>query len=163
MDIEIDETKSKRILILMILIALAGGAGTFFAIRNVMTTRFSTTALVTPSPSPAPASTGVETELFRLKVGGQYQTNELITVKLLQVTEDSRCPATVQCVWQGRLVAEIELFMDQKKQNMKISTDANEVMFENRIIRLMEVTPSPHEPGKQISQSEYQIMFVIES
>lgn len=102
----------------------------------------------------------IESDSFILKVGEDHTTNAL-TIKLLNVKEDSRCSASVQCVWQGRVVADIELKSGDKTYKTDISTEANETVYEGYTIRLMEVAPAPAEPGKKIPESEYQITFVI--
>lgn len=55
----------------------------------------------TPAPDPAPTA-----ERPGLSYGGLGETIQVgaLTVRPIAVTEDSRCPADVNCVWSGRLV-----------------------------------------------------------
>lgn len=40
---------------------------------------------------------------------GQYAVVDGLRIRPIRIVEDSRCPATVQCVWAGRLVVETEI------------------------------------------------------
>ena len=51
-----------------------------------------------------------DTETIQLREGGNMQVNNTnLNISFLKITEDSRCPENVQCVWAGVAVAEIEV------------------------------------------------------
>lgn len=58
-----------------------------------------------PTPEPFPTTGYVFGESFELKIGQTIQAEKL-TVTFSNVTEDSRCPSDVRCVWAGRVVVE---------------------------------------------------------
>ena len=57
-----------------------------------------------PPASVPPASVAPEGSLVAL---GETVASGKATLTALRVIEDSRCPANVQCVWQGRVVVEV--------------------------------------------------------
>jgi len=104
---------------------------------------------------------------FQLKVN---QTTSLesdsIKIKFLNVTEDSRCPSDVTCVWQG----EVKIFVNIIKNNKALGDfsltsragDKNLAtqVFDGYSIQVVKVVPYPTS-GKKISLSDYVATFVI--
>ena len=85
-----------------------------------------------------------------------------ITIKFLSISEDSRCPEGVTCVWAGVAIADLELSSKTEKakpasiatMNWQAKNHSKNVLFENYSIELMEVT----NPDKNISnKGKYKI------
>jgi hypothetical protein len=108
-------------------------------------------------------------EIFSLKVN---QTAELDTdgmkITLLEITEDSRCPTTVECFWAGRVVAEFKVEMngesliktltDNPENDPSLSTTFTAF---GHLVKLEEVTPYP-ETTASIPQKDYIVKIEIE-
>jgi hypothetical protein len=108
-------------------------------------------------------------EIFSLKVN---QTAELDTdgmkITLLEITEDSRCPTTVECFWAGRVVAEFKVEMngesliktltDNPENDPSLSTSFTAF---GHLVKLDEVTPYP-ETTNSIPQKDYVVKIEIE-
>jgi hypothetical protein len=100
------------------------------------------------------------------------QTAELATdgmkITLLEITEDSRCPSTVVCIWAGRVVAEFKVEKDGETV-IKSLTDnpendptlSSEFTAFGHLVKLDEVTPYP-ETTNAIPQKDYVVKIEIE-
>jgi hypothetical protein len=60
-----------------------------------------------PVVTPSPLVTKLPYGKVSLSIG-QTATFDNLTLKLLRVTEDSRCPQDVQCIWAGTFKVEVE-------------------------------------------------------
>lgn len=97
---------------------------------------------------------------FDLKINETYSVSDALKIKLLNVTSDSRCPETANCIWQGQVTALVGV--TQKGQdlgNFSLSTMAGHV-FENYDLSILQVNPSKS-IDKQIAPSDYTITFAI--
>lgn len=94
-----------------------------------------------------------------LKVGETEQI-EGLSVSVLEVTEDSRCPLDVVCVWEGRVVARVTLDDGTDSETGPIALGES-VPFGSYTVTLREVLPEKRE-NKQIDQSDYQLLFDVE-
>lgn len=87
---------------------------------------------------------------FTLDVGQGASVNDAeLSVKFLRVTEDSRCPSTVQCVWAGNGQVEIETRDggETTKHLLNTMEGAKEVIVGVYRIRLVSLDPAPVTPG----------------
>lgn len=91
---------------------------------------------------------------------GRNVTAYGVTVKPLEVTDDSRCPAGVTCAWAGtvRLRAQVTSSLGSYEQVMTLG---EAVTTGSERITLTGVEPSPVE-GEVIEQSEYRFAIRIE-
>lgn len=104
---------------------------------------------------------------FQLKVN---QTSSLesdnIKVKFLNVTEDSRCPAGVTCIWEGQVKIIVNIIKNDKSLgNFVLTSRAGQPdmaiqTFDEHSIQLVKVEPYPTN-GKKISLSDYVATFII--
>ncbi len=79
------------------------------------------TATTTPSGTVAePPASG---NSFSLKVGQKAQIGT-IALTLHAVTEDSRCPANVNCIWTGRVSAEFDAVSGKTAERITLKTDS---------------------------------------
>ncbi len=92
--------------------------------------------------------------------------SENLSVKFVNVAEDSRCPVGVECIWAGQ--AKIELEIKQKDEEPEIivliSQAGREELAKKDIdgysIRLLEVKP-PRLPQQELRLSDYIISISI--
>lgn len=130
-----------------------------------------------PPPPPIPASVNDE---FILAPGQSAAiTGTDLTLKLIAVSGDERCPLEIECTESGPVTLSIAI---QKAANgpaeftLQTFTDNNgrapkgpfegiqDLMeFEGHIIRVMAVLPYPVNSMGAIKDSEYQVSFVVTS
>ena len=87
---------------------------------------------------------------------GQEKTSSRgkITVKFVEIVEDSRCPPDVECVWAGNAKIRITLAKGRKaaktfELNSALKPDS--ILFEGYDIRLVDVRPRPGERVKMVA------------
>ena len=58
-------------------------------------------------------------ESFMLRIGhtAEWQEDPRIQIRFASVTEDSRCPQNIQCVWAGRAIMAITLIENDKTKS----------------------------------------------
>ena len=97
---------------------------------------------------------------FALRVG---QTASLgggggLQITLETIDEDSRCPVGLTCVWAGDAVAVVRLQVSSGAEGVfELHTHSRfdrEAAFEGYTVRLIELSPVPHE-GSTIELEEY--------
>lgn len=92
------------------------------------------------------------------QIGLFYTKNDSVPVKikLIKVTEDSRCPKGAHCIWAGVILADV--LIDNEYLN---TADKKLDSFKNKKIYISAATPSP-EINISINQKEYKIEFTVE-
>ena len=97
-------------------------------------------------------------EVFELRVGNSVtMANSDITIIFEDVTDDSRCPTSVECVWAG----EAKLSIRFNKQNLVFSTyDKLEIEVGSYKIKLEGLEPYPEHPS-QIQKGDYRASFIV--
>ncbi|HJU90148.1 MAG TPA: hypothetical protein VJ672_12185 [Gemmatimonadaceae bacterium] len=99
-------------------------------------------------------------ETFSLRVGETAQVRgtggDDIHVTFVSVTEDSRCPTGVQCVWEGNARLRLVVAQGGLSSSTSINTtvDPKSAAFAGHTLQLVELRPHPH-VGEPISQSAY--------
>ena len=93
--------------------------------------------------------------------------SENIQIKFSNVTEDSRCPTGVQCIWQGRVSVNITIVKnDQNKGDFSLTLGDNEKLairaFDGFYIKLLEVNPYPAFPSHNIDLDQYVATLFVE-
>lgn len=111
---------------------------------------------------------------FRQDIPFQLQINQSallqskgITVQFLNVTEDSRCPSGVMCIWQGQVKTTIGIWQGgQDLGNFTLGLTPDKTMaikkFDNYFIRLINVDPYPISTKKTL-YSDYVITLQVSS
>ena len=124
-------------------------------------------ATPTPEPTVTPAGATLD-HPFALHVGQSITlAAEGLTVRFDGVSEDSRCPAEVACVWSGR--ASLSVMIKQTNQpelTQTLSTRSTPVHTEQLIylayqLTLVEVKPLPEKSGTAILPDQYTATFKI--
>ena len=101
---------------------------------------------------------------FRLEI---HQTafieSENIKIKFMDVTEDSRCPSEVVCVWAGQVKILVNISKDDEDLGdaTLIADDDQAVKtFDGYSVRLLKVDPYPIST-EQIELSDYIIIMIV--
>lgn len=96
-------------------------------------------------------------EQLKLKAG-QQKTAKIgrIQVKFLELIEDSRCPADVNCVWAGIARIKVRLSKNGKTAEFELNTNHKDkpVIFQGYSVGLTALTPHPTTTSKY-SQAAY--------
>ncbi len=91
-------------------------------------------------------------------------TSESMIVKFIEVTEDSRCPKGVECIWAGRVSCEVEIVKDGVSNRIILTqtglTDNTEVYTYQNYTIVSYVLPYP-EAGKPIAKSDYRLSLTV--
>jgi hypothetical protein len=92
-----------------------------------------------------------------------------VSVKFFNVTEDSRCPADVVCIWEGQVTVMLGLTentTDLGRFNLTLGGGGNASMAEREVgsyvIKLTEVQPYPYS-SRPTMPSDYNATFVLTS
>lgn len=96
---------------------------------------------------------------FELKIGEIANIDSLLYVSFLNVTEDSRCPSDVTCVWQGSSSIEVDVSTNENDfgtQIIKLGDDGTKSsqLLGDYFIRLTMLKPYPA-TTHEITPSEY--------
>ncbi len=102
---------------------------------------------------------------FSLSIGQSVViTGEDLEIRFVEVSEDSRCPKDVTCVWEGRVIALVEISADGSSQQLKLTQPGlteQYVMETYKDYQLtFKVEPYPEE-GKEIAADEYRLLLII--
>ena len=110
----------------------------------------------------------VEVPKIGIKVSmGETVKIQDVSVKFIQVLEDSRCPKNTNCIWAGRVIAEVEVTSDGKKEikNLifgELRADENEskVVFSSKEVNIigLDVTPYP-DVTEKMDKSSYSLVI----
>lgn len=104
---------------------------------------------------------------FKLKIGQEaFVEKENIKIKFLNITEDSRCPMDVVCVWGGEVSVLVNIV--KNNQNIgnlvftkKVTTENLESEIDKEYsIKLIKVEPYPISKQK-IEDSDYVITLLL--
>ena len=104
-------------------------------------------------------------EEFSLHIGETASIKgEQLRIEFLEISEDSRCPRNVTCVWEGRAIAIIEISKGNSSQKIELVvpglTDAPiKTQFEEYEF-VFKILPYP-EAEVQISPDEYRLMLTV--
>jgi hypothetical protein len=120
-------------------------------------------SLAGAQPSDVAAEVG---KPFTLKVGQNADVEPLgVSVTFVNVTEDSRCPSDVTCIWAGQvsIVVDVKASGNSSRIALTLSGGQSEAKsLGSYSIRLVDVQPYPVST-KKISPSEYVVTLVLES
>jgi hypothetical protein len=102
-------------------------------------------------------------EILRLKIGDSENVDgKDLIVKFNDIIEDSRCPETTECVWEGQVRVhltaeekELELILRAGKENLAKDT------LNNIVYTLLSVTPYPG-PEAPIAKEDYEIELKVD-
>ena len=90
---------------------------------------------------------------FELKVGTEAQLAPGVSLQFLEVTGDSRCPASVQCIQAGEATVRVQLSVSGQGRLLELSTNPtpphpSETSALGYRVKLLDVAPYPATPGR---------------
>ncbi|KKU49601.1 MAG: hypothetical protein UX71_C0010G0011 [Parcubacteria group bacterium GW2011_GWA1_47_10] len=91
---------------------------------------------------------------------GETKNVNGVRITLNKIVEDSRCPSDVQCIWAGRLVANVTLKSDTDEQTLDLASDAAPKTFDTFLVSIAGISPE-----KLVSEpsTSYKITFKVEN
>lgn len=103
-----------------------------------------------------PLTPASSTQLYKAKIG-QIVGPTTLTINPLEVTDDSRCPANVQCVWAGTVKVKTQVVRNgtTTAENFELAVPRT---FGSTTITLVEVLPQPT-PSTKIPKESYELTF----
>lgn len=102
----------------------------------------------------------VATSEITLGVGEKGKVGD-VSIILNAVTQDSRCPADVQCIWAGAVSLNVTLSDTLHSETVDISSAETPRIFGENEISIVSIVP-PSRSKKEILKSEYKITFHVE-
>jgi hypothetical protein len=109
--------------------------------------------LLTACATVPPASTGPTAGLGQIAVVGG------LTIRPIEVVEDSRCPAQVRCVWAGRLIVRARMNGPGWTQVRDFELGGFQAVDQYRV-KLISAEPQKAEPG-EIDRRAYRFTFAV--
>lgn len=105
-------------------------------------------------------------EEFTLRIGETASIKgEQLRIQFLEISEDSRCPRNVTCVWEGRAIAVIDiLHEDTSKQIMLTEHGLSDLSAKEKFGEyelLFRILPYPEEAEVQISTDDYRLELTV--
>ena len=106
-------------------------------------------------------------EIIELKIGEQAAIKgSNLELTFVDLSEDSRCPSSVVCIWEGRAIVNLQLKINNDLEEIElISRSGHPQIAEKSIgdwdIRLVNVSPYP-ETQTPIEKEKYIISLVVE-
>ena len=92
--------------------------------------------------------------------------SENLSIKFVNVVEDSRCPVGVKCIWAGQAEIEVEIkHKDKEPEKIVLISQAGreelaETQVDDYLIRLLKVEPS-RQKDVELQLSDYIIMIKV--
>jgi hypothetical protein len=102
-------------------------------------------------------------ETFTLDVGKQKTAKKSrLKIKFLEVTEDSRCPTGVDCIWAGNAKIKVKIVGSHSSQIFEFNTNMGPKgdIFDGWAITIDKLTPYP-QANKEIDKKCYRVEFAI--
>jgi hypothetical protein len=86
--------------------------------------------------------------------------DDAIQVRFVEVTEDSRCPKDVQCVWAGEVKVRLTVRRGAGAEEEQTLTEREELALDTRRLTLVRVDPYPVSTQK-IAKKDYRATFKV--
>jgi len=107
-------------------------------------------------------------EEFSLHIGESIGIiGEDLEIEFVEVSEDSRCPKDVTCIWEGRVTAVVEISTGGSSQQLNLSqpglTDAPAREKYGGYELTYKVEPYPEKAEMEITSDEYRLLIVVNS
>ncbi|UCC81236.1 MAG: hypothetical protein JSW64_07740 [Candidatus Zixiibacteriota bacterium] len=90
---------------------------------------------------------------------------ENLSIKFVNVTEDSRCPVGVECIWAGQAKIEVEIKREDEEPEIIVLTsqagreELAEMQVKDYFIKLLKVEP-PRQKDVELKLSDYNITLI---
>lgn len=113
-------------------------------------------------PAPVATSSAPDTQRhfsFALRVGESTTVGGL-TVKLIEIESDSRCPRTAVCIWAGEVAAKVQLTSANRNEAVTLHSMSAVSTFGDYQIGITGVSPARQRTAP--AKSEYHLTFSVE-
>lgn len=100
---------------------------------------------------------------FTLAVGQSAVVEENVRLTLKSVTDDSRCPVDVTCVWEGDAKVSVDVLTPTPREEHELHTSGRfdrEAKHGAYQIKLVRLEPAPRSTAPP-SSSDYRATFVV--
>lgn len=89
-------------------------------------------------------------------------SSEGLSITFIEVTEDSRCPVDVTCVWEGNAATAIELAhaMVETPASLNTALEPRTATLAGYTVKLIGLAPKPREQGS-IDPASYRATFRV--
>lgn len=110
----------------------------------------------------------VEVPKIGIKVPmGETVVVEDVEIKFVQVLEDSRCPKYTTCIWAGRVIVEVEVTSNGKKESQSLilgelreDEKESKTVFSSEDITILGLDVTPYPDGtKEMDKSSYTLLI----
>ena len=110
-----------------------------------------------------PAIAGRQPESVKVQVNKERVTpKSKVTIRFVELVEDSRCPADVNCVWAGNAKIKVRISKNGRSHDVTMDTNGpNSVtVAEGYSIKFVGLTPSPRS-NIRINRNGYVAVFEL--
>jgi len=93
-----------------------------------------------------PASAARRAETVRVQINKEKKFPKAkLSVRFVELVEDSRCPTDTQCVWAGNAKIKIRVTMNGRTHDLSLDTNGphQAATAEGYTIKLLSLTPAP--------------------
>jgi hypothetical protein len=93
-----------------------------------------------------PASAAKRAETLRVQINKEKKFPKArLSIRFVELVEDSRCPADAQCVWAGNAKIKIRVTMNGRSHDISLDTNGQHqaATAEGYSIKLLSLTPAP--------------------
>ena len=93
-----------------------------------------------------PASAARRAETLRVQINKEKKFPKAkLSIRFVELVEDSRCPADAQCVWAGNAKIKIRVTMNGRSHDLSLDTNGQHqaATAEGYSIKLLSLTPAP--------------------
>lgn len=101
---------------------------------------------------------------FQLKAGAKAGVRDTgLTIRFLAVSEDSRCPEGVNCIWAGNGKVKISVSAPKKPAatlELNTTTTPSSASYEGYDIKLVKLAPYPKH-GTEIKPADYVVTLLV--
>ncbi|MEW6130337.1 MAG: hypothetical protein AB1757_25095 [Acidobacteriota bacterium] len=100
---------------------------------------------------------------FTIKIGQKVVVKDTqLKIKFTAVSEESRCPEDVTCVWSGNAKVNLDVVFKKKSSAVALNTHLipKENSFKGYTVKLISLTPTPRS-GQPINPAEYEATLIV--
>jgi hypothetical protein len=106
------------------------------------------------------ASLELDTEGVLAAGAGATVKGTQLEVKFTGVSEDSRCPTDVSCVWAGEVTIKLSMRLGTQKPEERELLEGRSTVFEPYRLTVTRVLPEP-KSAQKIQPADYRINLII--
>lgn len=88
-----------------------------------------------------------------------------ISIKFLEVMEDSRCPKDVTCIWAGRAMVKAEVIANGKREEktlifgeVRAGEEKNSTLYSSKDYAIIGLTLNPYPTSQKSEETEYVLL-----